>query len=222
MNKKLLVLLPIAMLALAGCNNPAEGGGQGGGGQGGGGEGGGGVAPEADIVIDHDTLADHLEDKYSYPQNDYEFLAGGVKFEATSGVGHKTANTSGGNYYNEHKALQFRKEGHAKGPGVITVANAITVTTVEINWLATYASEASQYHPVVRVGDSHDAISTNVACNEGATVNGTATGGKEKGGDNNDYDVYSYKTTYTVSGHSFFHISAPAGAMYVTSIVIKK
>ena len=178
---------------------------------------GGSEELKEDITINHEALSDYLEADFTYPQADYEFSIGGVNFSATSGVGHKTANSSGGNYYYDQQALQFRKQGHEKGAGVITVAQAVTASKITIHWFATYAEEASKYHPVVLVGESQDNIKTNVSCNEGSTIKGVKSGQKE-----GDYDAYNYTTSYNLSGKKYFAISAPAGAMYVKDIVISK
>ena len=178
---------------------------------------GGSDVLQEDVIINHETLSDYLEADYTYPQADYEFSVGGVNFSATSGVGHKTRNQSGGNYYYDQQALQFRKQGHEKGAGVITVLQAVSASKITVHWFATYAEEASKYHPVVLVGDSQDNIKTNVSCNEGASVKGVKAGAKE-----GDYDAYNYTTTYNLSGKKFFAISAPAGALYVKDIVINK
>ena len=184
----------------------------------------------ADITINYDTLKDNFdaEGKYVYPQSDYEFTAGGISFNATSGVGQRTQNKDSdgnayeANYYYEQHALQFRKTGHEKGAGIITVAEPVIASKITVHWYATYATEASQYHPVVFVGDTDTAVNTKVSCNEGSTVTGVKTTGKERGSDNKDHEVYDYTTTYNISGKHYFAISAPNGAMYVKDIVINK
>ncbi len=176
--------------------------------------------PTGALLIDYEALKSNFDEKYVYPKADYSFTVGGVSFNATAGVGHKTSNTSGGNYYYEQKALQFRKANHESGGGVITVAQETTYSKVTVNWLATYATEASQYHPVVKVGSSAAAITTNVPCNEGTEVSGTSTGGVENV-NNADRDVYRYVTTYTISGNSYFAIMSQNNAMYITSIIVE-
>ena len=190
-------------------------------GEGGGEEGGGGDEPVGEsITISLEDIASTLGSSI-YASADYSFTTDGVSFNATAGVGQKTANGSGqGNYYNEQGLMQFRKANHEKGGGVITVAEAVSKATITVHWYATYASEESKYHPVVKVGDSADAISTNVACNEGTNLNGTLVEGVKEYSGNQDRDVYAYTTTYTISGHSYFSIGAPNSASYIKDIVI--
>ena len=180
-------------------------------------------APSADLTIDLSVLGEFFDEGYVYPQDDYSFTLETFKFDATAGVGQKTAEKSGGNYYNEQGCLQFRAANNAKGGGVITNYDPIIASQITIRWFATYASEAKQYQPVVKAAESADAVegSTALTANEGATVNGTETGGKQAK-NNTDYDVYAYTTTYNISGKNFFSIAAPNGAMYVKDIVINK
>ncbi|MDY6276515.1 MAG: hypothetical protein SPL75_03450 [Bacilli bacterium] len=187
------------------------------------GEGGGGgdVPPAGEsITISLEDIASTLGSSI-YASADYSFTTDGVSFNATAGVGQKTANGSGqGNYYNEQGLMQFRKANHANGGGVVTVAEAVSKSTITVHWYATYATEDSQYHPVVKVGDSADAVSTSVACNEGTTLTGTLVEGVKEYSGNQDRDVYAYTTTYTISGHSYFSIGAPNSATYIKDIVI--
>lgn len=187
----------------------------------GGGGGGGDVPPAGEsITISLEDIASTLGSSI-YASADYSFTTDGVSFNATAGVGQKTANGSGqGNYYNEQGLMQFRKANHANGGGVVTVAEAVSKSTVTVHWYATYATEDSQYHPVVKVGDSVDAVSTSVACNEGTTLTGTLVEGVKEYSGNQDRDVYAYTTTYTISGHSYFSIGAPNSATYIKDIVI--
>lgn len=187
----------------------------------GGGGGGGDVPPAGEsITISLEDIASTLGSSI-YASADYSFTTDGVSFNATAGVGQKTANGSGqGNYYNEQGLMQFRKANHANGGGVVTVAEAVSKSTVTVHWYATYATEDSQYHPVVKVGDSVDAVLTSVACNEGTTLTGTLVEGVKEYSGNQDRDVYAYTTTYTISGHSYFSIGAPNSATYIKDIVI--
>ena len=66
-------------------------------------------APDSDLTIDINVLGEFFSEGYVYPQNEFEFTLGGFSFEATSGVGQKTAEEEGGNYYYEQQALQFRR-----------------------------------------------------------------------------------------------------------------
>ena len=184
-------------------------------------------APTADLTIDISVLGEFFDEGYTYPQDDYSFTLETFKFDATSGVGQKTPEQSGGNYYNEQGALQFRKANHEKGGGVISNYDPIIASQITIHWFATYASEAKQYQPVVKAAESADAVagSTALTAAEGATVSGTKTDGKQSSGSGTskkDYDVYAYTTTYDISGKNFFSIGAPNGAMYVKDIVINK
>lgn len=185
------------------------------------GEGGGGdddPPVEGSITINKEDIQSFVPSSSTYPTEAYSFTTDGVSFDASVGVGLKAANTSGGNYFNEQGAMQFRKQSDAKGGGTLTVKSAVSKTTITIHWFATYATEASKYHPVVMVGDSASDISTNVPCNEGTTVNGVAAGTDVKEG---NYAAYNYTTTYTITGHSYFKVQSPAdNAMYVKDIVI--
>ena len=173
---------------------------------------------EADITINKDAIVDYLNLDKTYPDSDFDFSLGGVNFHATSGVGNKTSNDGGGNYYFEQNALQFRKQGHENGEaGVISVTEAVSASKITIHWFATYASEETKYQPVVLTGDKADAITTNVAANEGSPVQGVKANAKE-----GERDAYNYTTTYNISGKNFFAVSAPNGAMYVKDIIIHK
>lgn len=228
--KKKLLLLPLAALMLTGCKitlfgktiylfekKPSSNGDSGESTK-------SPKAPSADLVINHDALADKFEEDYVYPQQDYEFKLEDFVFKATSGVGHKTAeqDETHANYYNEQGALQFRKANHETGtPGVIQNYDPIIASKITIHWFATYASEPSQYHPVVKIGDKFSNVGTAVSCNEGSTVSGVDTGSKQYM-NNDDREVYLYTTTYNLSKKHFFSIGAPNGAMYVKDIVIHK
>ena len=173
---------------------------------------------EGSITINKEDIQSFVPSGSTYPTEAYSFTTDGVSFDATVGVGLKAANTSGGNYYNEQGAMQFRKQSDTKGGGTLTVKSAVSKTTITIHWFATYASEESKYHPVVMVGDSASDISTNVPCNEGTTINGVAAGTDVNEG---NFAAYNYTTTYTISGHSYFKVQSPAeNAMYVKDIVI--
>ena len=172
------------------------------------------------VEIDYDDIKSHMTTN-TYPSADFEFESDGVSFAATKSVGWKTANTTGGNYYNENHSMQFRSAKHANGAGKVTTKEATTATKVTVHWFATYEEEETKYHPIVYTGDSASSCTTAVNCSEGTKVKGQATGGKEY--DSNakkDWDVYFFTTTYDVSGKSFFAVSAPDGACYIHDIWI--
>ena len=177
-------------------------------------------APSADITIDHAALASNFVEGKTYP-GDFQFTLSDFVFDAMN-VGQKTAEQSGGNYYNEQQCLQFSSNASTRGQGVIANFDPIIATKITVHWFATYSSEGSEYHPAVKIGDKASDLSTSVSCNEGSTVSGTATGGQQKGSDSKDHEVYSYTTTYNLSGKHFFSIGAGKAAMYVKDIIIHK
>ena len=254
MKKTNLVLFPVlAALLLAGCTATKKSGKKKKSGSGGsevtsktstsgGGGGGGGSSsskseapkdPRAlteDITIDYDVLKSNF-DQNTYPKSDYTFTAGGFNFNATSGVGWKVAEDEGkGNYYNEQHALQFRKQGHEKGVGKITIAEPAIASSITIRWFAAgYATEPEQYLPVVYVGDSASSVNTAVKVEGDLPAVGTPTGGKQswttgsgESAKTEDRDVYIYTSVFKVTGKNYFAVSAPGGALYVKDIVINK
>ena len=186
-------------------------------------------APDSDLTIDINVLGEYFSEGYTYPKDDYEFTLGGFDFEATAGVGQKTSEQEGGNYYYEQKVLQFRSSSNANGVGRISNYDPIIASKITINWFATFDSEAKKYQPVVKAATEPDKVEdeAGMTANEGATVKGTATGEVQSTyisstKTNEDKAVYAYTTTYNISGKNYFSISAPGGAMYVKSIVINK
>ena len=178
--------------------------------------GGGDVPPAGDTVaISKEDIESYMEEGKTYPTNAYSFTTDGVTFNASNKVGLKTSNTSGGNYYYEQGLMQFQATN-----GVITVGTACNFSQIVVHWYATYASEAQQYHPVVKVGDSASALNTSVTCQEGSTLEGTLVADVKEYSGGSDRDVYSYTSTYNISGNSYFSIGAGSGALYVKDIVI--
>ena len=178
----------------------------------------------ADFIIGYDDLKDHFVEGKTYPGAPYSFTAGGIEFDATGGVGLKSANDEGqGNYYNENHILQFRSASNANGGGVISVGEPVIASKIVVHWVATYSSEESQYHPVVYVGEKADKVETKVSNNEGNNISGTERSGAKEYSSGEDRKVYGYTTSYNIpSGKYFFAISAPNYAMYVEDIVICK
>ena len=182
-------------------------------------------APTADITIDISVIGEFVDESKTYPDDGYSFTLDNFVFDATQGVGKKTPEKSGGNYYNEQGALQFSTAKATSRPGgAITNYDPIIATQITVNWFATYASEAKMYQPVVKAATDPDAVasSTQITAAEGETVNGTETEGQQVGSDKQDHTVYAYTTTYSISGKNYFSIAAPNGALYVKSIVINK
>ena len=191
-----------------------------------------------DLTINKAVIvaASGLTDKYTYPKNPYSFTLGSqsIKFDANASVGQKTSNnreggTSYGDYYYEQGLMQWKKS-----EGQITVAQPVVASKITIHWFNTYATEGATYQPAVLVGDSAGSITTDVPANErdsSGSVSGTKTGGKEDSvktdsttGEetHTDRDVYSYATTYDISGKNYFAVKAAGGATYIKDIIIHK
>ncbi len=222
MNKKLLVLLPIAMLALAGCNNPAEGGGEGGGGEGGGG-GGDPTPAEKGLVFDKSVVEQYVEEGKSYPGEAGEIEVGDITFAYSNGTGLKTSERSGGNYFFENGAMQWAKQNHdTKEAGEIRNLDAVDATEIVVFFFSTYATQTSEYLSQVYTGAAEGSYSK-VTAKEGTSINGTKVDGAKQVGGGQDRDVYTYTCTYTVpTGHKYFKIAAGNGAFYPKTVTFVK
>lgn len=148
-----------------------------------------------------------------YLPSDHTFTINGVEFKALGnnvGLANKSYNPG----LNSLNAVQVKKNNAA----AITNTTAIEgMTTVTINWLATFGSEEAKYIPVVQAGTDASSL-TAITANEAASapLTGVDTGVKDK-----TYTVYSYVTTYTIpAGSTFFSFGSNAGALYFTSIVL--
>ena len=173
MNKKLLVLLPIAMLALAGCNQGGQGG------QGGGGEGGGGggtptptPAPEPTgevVSFDFSGETDIPASGHTTWINDGDdgvpgFFARNVKsgdaavITDGSSRGVCIGNGTGGKFENQSGFIKFGN-GSTSGWIELSLSSPVFKVTVEAHdWLDTkynllVVNGAEQYAPSNTEGD---------------------------------------------------------------------
>lgn len=212
MKKALLLLLPISMMALTGCNKDNKGG--------------EGEDDVKEITLTKDVVlagAEFSSENATYPTADYEFTAGGIKFQASSKVGRAMPQTGEGatSGFYELNALQLKKN-----EGTIRNKDEFAATKITINWLATYSSEANTYWPKVSAGKSSTGLAS-VTASEASPLSGTDTGKTQhvepSSGTPFESKVYSYVSTFTLPAESvYFSVSDSGGATYITSIVISK
>jgi hypothetical protein len=213
MSKKLLFLLPLATLALVGCPKPAEGG-----------DASTDVPQVSELTITGDNIAEFVPEGKTYVASEYSFTVSGIAFKGSAGTGLAAANIGEGqsSYYNENKIMQWAKVGHdtyAEG-GLFKNTTEFPAKSIEVDWVATYSSEAGKYWPVCKAGAEADSLSV-VAANE---TTDPAAGTKIDGAKEKTYDVYSYRSTFTLpEGVQFFQISAGnGGTAYIRSIHVSK
>ena len=207
MSKKLLFLLPIAMLALTGCNGNKE-------------EEKSSEDPVlSNIVIDY-TIFDGQElDSSSTYYKAFSFEREGLGF-ATSGnksVGLNAHRDGEQNGYNDNHIMQFKA-------AISNIHNTAEtkIKSVSIEWWTTYDTQTdATYFPKVTAGDDDNVEGyTAVECNEGSSLTGTAVEGVKQGS-GDGYQVYKYVTTYTIpEGKGFVAFGAGAGAMYAKTVTI--
>ncbi|MCR5332716.1 MAG: hypothetical protein K6E11_01685 [Bacilli bacterium] len=211
MNKRLLVLLPIALLTLTGCNKDGS--------KDKSGDDGGDVASE--IVIDKSVISPFIPEGKTYNSDPYNFDVGGISFNATAGVGLKSAEGTGKtNGLNELGAMQFKK-----AAGVIKNTTEYPATKIVVEWLATYDSEESKYWPKANAGESTTLSA--VTASESSPLAGTDTGKQQhvepQGKDPFEAKVYSYVSTFNLpAGTKYFSVGDSGGATYITKITITK
>ena len=207
MNKRLFVLLPIALLTLTGCNKDKDES------KSGEDNPGGNVS---EIVIDRSVISSYIPDGKTYSESPYSFEVGGIHFDATAGVGVKTSESSGGNAFYELNAMQFKKNA-----GTIKNTDEFPATKIVVEWLATYAEEAKMYWPKAMAGETTSLKSVTAA--ESDPLAGTETGKKQVGGDDKDHDAYSFVSTFNLpAGTKYFSVGDSGGATYITKITISK
>lgn len=213
MKKALLLLLPISMMALTGCNKDNSKGGEGE-------DGVNEITLTKDVVL---AGAEFSSENATYPTADYEFTAGGIKFQASSKVGRAMPQMGEGatSGFNELNALQLKKN-----EGTIRNKDEFAATKITINWLATYSTEETKYWPKVSAGKSSTGLAS-VTASEASPLSGTDTGKTQhvepSGKTPFESKVYSYVSTFTLPAESvYFSVSDSGGATYITSIVISK
>ena len=203
MNKRIFVLLPIALLTLTGCNKDKKGDDDPG-------------SSVSEIVIDKSVISPFIEEGKTYPSSAYQFEISGIHFDATAGVGVANVSSKGSSGYNELNALQLKKDA-----ATIKNTDEFEATKIVVEWLATYDSEESKYWPKASAGAT-TALSA-VTAAESSPLAGTATGKKQQGGDSKDHDVYSFVSTFNLpAGTKYFSVGDSGGATYITKITISK
>ena len=110
--------------------------------------------------------------------------------------------------------MQFKKG----GAGYIENVDALSgYTKVTIKWHATFASEGTQYFPVVKCGSA--SASGTAACEQTAEISGTALGVK----DQNGKDVYVFTTSYVLNASdAYFRVTSGTSASYIEKISFTK
>ena len=224
MNKKLLILLPVAMLTLAGCNQ--EGGTPG--------EEGGPLTK--DLVINRDVIVAaagmDVNAKYTYPQGDYAIQLDEYEFHATSGVGivpsiltsSDNDGTHTNDYYWENGIMQWRKQGHDKGPGLIENETPFTCKQIKVEFYYRSTPETAEYIPYVFAkANEEDDFGVKLTAKEGTSINGTLMDGKQDSYNSTSKtwyvnDVYKFVATFDVSGNKYFQVAAASGVGYVGSV----
>lgn len=205
MKKALLLLLPISLAALTGCNKD-----------------GGKTSEEEvkEVVVDASVIlanASFESDTKQYPSAAYSFEISGVTFNATSDTGVARPYTGEQNGYSELGAMQFKKQGAGMIQGVL---GDFAATKIVVNWVNTRSSQAANYLPQVSAGPAGAVVA--LTQKEAIPATGTKTDKKQTSGDN-VYDVYSYVSTFELAaGTTNFSIASGDGAFYPTSIVISK
>lgn len=215
MKKTILIIPALFAMSLSGCSilnkllgknssnngsDSAEGSGnEGGSGNQGGSQGGGATGT---FIINLSATGISVAEGV-YPTESNNFTVNNVSFTANNGVGVASSSYNAG--MNALKCMQFNKaENGDRKKGAITNSAALSVTTVEITWYATYASEDTQYFPIVKAGAAANSLSA-VSCNQTSTLTGESTGTKD-----GSYDIYKYVTTYNVSGKGFLSLEGSA------------
>ena len=205
MNKKLFVLLPVAMLTLTGCSGDKDKDS---------GEEGGEVK---ELVIDKSVISPFVPEGKTYVGEAFTFKVSEIEFAGTAGVGVKSAeiDSERANGYNELGAMQFKKN-----EGTVKNTTEFPAKKIVVEWVATFASEESKYWPKAAAG-STTALSA-VTAAEADPQSGTETGKQQYNNDANR-DVYKYVSTFNLpEGTKFFSVGDSGGATYITKITISK
>ena len=177
------------------------------------------------ITIDKDDQAElkaAIEDPSNsssvYHGSDVAFTTDGTNWKYSPDCGLANAANNAG--YAEHNLFQLKK---SSGYIANTEALAPGYTKAIVSFYAVYASQATQYLPVVSEGTAADQLLAVDPVTEGFEVDAEGKYvGTEAGWNDGSKAAYSYVFEYNLDATStFFQIKAGSGALYLASVVLQ-
>lgn len=215
MSKKLLFLLPIAMLALTGCGKDDKKS----------------EEPEkevpASLVFNLDAVGEFEIAGSTYAANDFTFSIGDYEFGCKGGTFGRSAHRDGEmNWFNDNKVMQLKANDSGE---TVKLNTEYPAKKIVFDVVSTYDTQAEAYYPVVKAGEEATSLDvTGVSCDKSGTVNGVKIEGAKQGNKKDGdvvvgYDVYRYSYEYTLpEGTKFISFGAGSGALNFISATISK
>ena len=206
MNKKLFVLLPVAMLTLTGCSGDKDKDSE-------------GEGEVKELVIDKSVISPFVPEGKTYAGEAFNFKVSGVGFAGSAYVGCAAAHDGKDSGYNELGAIQLKKDA-----GEIKNTDEYAATKIVIEWIATYSEEESKYWPKAFAGESTSLTQVAAAEPSDTKLVGTDTGKKEYFSDKDkSFGVYKFTSTFNLPANTkYFSVTDSGGATYVTKITVSK